>query len=224
MRNYDLVVFDLDGTLADTKQDLVDATNHTLGALGLKTHEADKVASFVGGGLKLLLQRALLAAGANGDDAALLDRAAQIFIPHYREHMLDATRPYPGTQEMLERLRQRDISMAIATNKPRVFTEGIVETLFPRLFDPIVACGDDAPRKPDPTCVSIARARWPAVDPARILFVGDSVVDIDTARAARVPVASCSWGFGARATLAEHGPDHLVDDMKQLGDAIVGAV
>lgn len=222
MRPYDLVVFDLDGTLADTKQDLVDATNHTLSAMGLKTHEAATVASFVGGGLRLLLQRALVAAGADPEDQKLLDHAREVFVPWYREHMLDATVPFPGTHEMLGRLHGEKIPMAIATNKPRVFTEGIVEALFPKAFDPIVACGDDAPRKPDPTCVSMARARWPAVAQNRILFVGDSLVDIDTARAAGVAVASCSWGFGERATLAARAPEHLVDTMDELARAALG--
>ncbi|HVO30750.1 MAG TPA: HAD-IA family hydrolase [bacterium] len=221
MTRFDLVIFDLDGTLADTKRDLADATNHTLAELKLPTHSSEKVASFVGGGLNLLLQRALSTAGADADDAALLEKARSIFVPWYRDHMLDATRPYPGTEEMIARLAGAGVRMAIATNKPRIFTAGIVDTLFPRRFTPVVACGDDAPRKPDPTCVDLCRKAHPDVPTERILFVGDSLVDIDTARNARVAVASCSWGFGEREALAERKPEILVDVMPELAKAVV---
>lgn len=214
MNRYDLVIFDLDGTLADTKQDLADATNQTMALMGLPKHAPEKVASFVGGGLTLLLQRAL--GPELGADPAVVEKAAAIFKPWYRDHMLDATRPYAGINEMLSALRASGVKMAIATNKPRMFTAGIVEKLFPGLFDPIVACADDAPRKPDPTCVALARARNPGIANDRILFVGDSVVDIETARAAGVHVLSCSWGYGERAALEQHRPDWLVDQVSSI--------
>src|SRR5262245_12310067 len=101
MRRYDLVVFDLDGTLADTRDDLVAAANHTLRALELPEHAPERVASFVGRGLRVLLARAL---GARSRDAELHARAIQIFTQRYRAHMLDSTRPYPGMLELLDRL------------------------------------------------------------------------------------------------------------------------
>lgn len=214
MKRYDLVIFDLDGTLADTKQDLADATNQTMTLMGLPKHAPNKVASFVGGGLTLLLQRAL--GPTLGADPATVEKAAEIFKPWYREHMLDATKPYSGIEEMLAALHASGVKMAVATNKPRMFTAGIVEKLFPGFFDPIVACADDAPRKPDPTCVTLARTRHPGIANDRILFAGDSVVDIETARAAGVHILSCSWGYGERADLAKLRPDWLVDQVSSI--------
>lgn len=222
MRRYDLVIFDLDGTLADTKADLAAATNHTLGELGLKRCDAATVASFVGGGLMLLLKRALANAGADAEDPALQEKARGIFVPFYRDHMLDATRPYAGTEEMLGTLASADVRMSIATNKPRVFTAGIVERLFGDTFDPVIACGDDAPRKPDPQCVTLCRARHPSVDSSRILFVGDSLVDVETARNAGVAVAACTWGFGERDALAERRPERMLDDVREIAAAVLG--
>ena len=220
---YDFVIFDLDGTLADTKADLAASTNYTLRKLGLPEHDPDTVASFVGGGLLLLLRRAL---GPMGDDPVLLEKAAEIFKPYYKNHMVDATRPYPGTMEMLQALRDAKVKMSVATNKPRMFTAGMVDTLFPGWFDPIIACGssanDDAPRKPDPTCVTKCRARHPAIDAARILFVGDSLVDIETARNGGLEVASCTWGYGSPAELEAAQPRWLVRDNEALRRVVLG--
>lgn len=223
MSRYDLVIFDLDGTLADTKRDIAGATNHTLRALGLPEHDVDTVAGFVGGGLMLLLRRAL---GSSAEDPALLERAAEVFRPYYREHLTDATRPYPGTKEMLDALRGAGVRMAIATNKPRMFTAPLVERVFPGLFDPVIACGaspdDDAPRKPDPACVARCRAAHPSIPAGRILFVGDSVVDIETGRNAGLDVAAVVWGYGARPDLESRAPRWLVDDNVTLAQVILG--
>ena len=223
MSAYQLVIFDLDGTLADTKRDLADATNHTLTTLGLPVHDVEKVASFVGGGLMLLLRRAL---GDRGEDAALLERAAEVFKPYYREHMLDATRPYPGTLAMLDALARAGVRMAVATNKPKLFTPGMIEGLFEGRFEPVIACGssaaDDAPRKPDPACVARCREVHAGVPADRILFVGDSLVDIDTAANAGLDVASVTWGYGVRDELAARSPRWLVDDNEALTRIVLG--
>ncbi len=219
MPRYELAIFDLDGTLADTKLDLAAATNHTLRELGFETFPADVIATFVGGGLTRLLARAL---GPRAEDPSLLEKARQVFVPYYREHMLDATRPYDGIDRMLSDLRNRSVRLAVATNKPRIFTAGIIDRLFGDVFDPVVACGDDAPRKPDPMCVEICRKRYPAVAAERILFVGDSVVDVETARAAVVDVASCTWGYGDRAALTAERPRWLVDDVAALRAVLLG--
>lgn len=220
-RRYDLVVFDLDGTLADTKKDLADAANFALESLGYPTHPVDHIRQLVGGGLVVLLQRAL--GPVHGADRDTVEKALKLFIPRYRDHMLDATRPYPGTVETLDRLAKGGVKLAIATNKSRMFTVGIVEALFPARFDPIVACGEDVPRKPDPLCVSRAMERNPGIPKGRILFVGDSIADVDTAAAAGVDVASCTWGFGEREELAARKPRWLLDAMPEVADVALGA-
>lgn len=223
MRRYDLAIFDLDGTLADTKVDLAGATNHTLTQLGLPTHDVEEVATFVGGGLKLLLKRAL---GPHGEDAAMLERALAIFRPYYKAHMTDATRPYPGTMKMLDALVQAGIHSAIATNKPRLFTGGLVAGVFGTRFDPVIACGsspdDDAPRKPDPTCVAMCRAKFPEIPAERVIFVGDSVVDIETSRNAGLEVVSVTWGYAAREKLLAQKPRWVAEDNGALEQILLG--
>lgn len=223
MRRYDLAIFDLDGTIADTKRDLADATNHTLAQLGLPAHDVEEVASFVGGGLKLLLQRAL---GPHGEDAVMLERALAVFRPYYKAHMTDATRPYPGTMAMLDAIAAAGVRSAIATNKPRLFTGGLVTEIFGTRFAPVIACGssadDDAPRKPDPACVAMCRAKFPEIATERVIFVGDSVVDIETSRNAGLEVISVTWGYAAREKLLAQKPRWVAEDNSELERVILG--
>lgn len=217
---YQLVIFDLDGTLADTKRDLAAATNFTMQKLGLPLHPPEKIASFVGGGLTVLLKRAL---GPDlSKDEALVERAAEFFKPRYREHMLDETRPYEGIAQVLDRLRDEGVHMSVATNKPRLFTAGIVEALFPGRFDPIIACADDAPRKPDPACVALCRAKYADVARERVLFVGDSVVDVETARNATIDALSVTWGFQPREQLLEAKPRWIRDRVPEILEVVLG--
>ena len=223
MRRYDLVIFDLDGTIADTKRDLADATNHTLAELGLPAHDVEEVASFVGGGLKLLLTRAL---GPHGSDPVMIERALAAFRPYYKAHMMDATRPYPGTMEMLDAITKAGLVSAIATNKPRLFTGGLVPGLFGDRFDPVIACGssadDDAPRKPDPTCVAMCRAKHPKIPTERVIFVGDSVVDYETAKNGGLDVVSVTWGYAPREKLLAQNPRWVADDNTALQRILLG--
>ena len=214
---WDLVLFDLDGTIADTKNDLASAANHTLTQLGLPTHPVEEIASYVGGGLRLLLQRAMGEAGA---DAERLERGYQILRAYYREHVTDTTQPYPGTMAMLDALAASGAKMGVVTNKPRMFTTPLMEHLFAKRFHPIIACGssadDDAPRKPDPTAVTLARKPHAAIPTERVVYVGDSAVDIDTARNAGLQVVSVTWGYAKREKLVAKSPDFLCDDNAAL--------
>lgn len=216
-RKFDLVLFDLDGTIADTKNDLAGAANHALVQLGLPTHPVAEIASYVGGGLRLLLQRAM---GPRGSDAELLERGYQILRAYYREHVYDTTQPYPGTIAMLDAVAAAGIRMGVVTNKPRMFTAPLMEHLFAKRFDPIIACGsspdDDAPRKPDPTCVALARKPHASIPAERVVYVGDSVVDIETAANAGLDVVSVTWGYAAREKLVARNPRWLVDDNASL--------
>lgn len=224
MRRYDLVIFDFDGTIADTKRDLADATNHTLSALGLPPHDVEEVASFVGGGLKLLLTRAL--GPVHGNDPAMIEKALAVFRPYYKAHMMDATRPYPGTMEMLDAITAAGLKQAIATNKPRLFTGDLVPGMFGTRFDPVIACGssadDDAPRKPDPTCIAMCRAKHPSIPTERVIFVGDSVVDFETARNGGLDVVSVTWGYAPREKLLAQKPRWVADDNAALQAILLG--
>jgi phosphoglycolate phosphatase len=218
MRRYDLVIFDLDGTLADTRADLVAAANHTMRALELPEHAPERVASFVGRGLRVLLARAL--GPRRMHDADLTARALQVFTQRYREHMLDATRPYPGMLEVLDQLGAAGVRLAVATNKPAAFTYPMVEVLFPGRFAAIIACADDVPVKPDPACVELCRAAGPTIPLERVLFVGDSDVDVETARNAKVDALAVTWGFQSRERLLAEGPRWIRDDVHQIADVV----
>ena len=220
MKRYDLLIFDLDGTLADTRADLVAAANHTMRELELPEHSPERVASFVGRGLRALLARAL---GPRPRGAELDARALQIFTVWYREHMLDSTRAYPGMLELLDRLGAAGVGLAVATNKPGAFTRPMVEALFPGRFAAVIACADDVPAKPDPACVERCRAAFPALPLERVLFVGDSDIDVETARNAKVDALAVTWGFQPRERLLAASPRWICADVAEIAE-IVGIV
>jgi phosphoglycolate phosphatase len=214
MRRYDLVIFDLDGTLADTRNDLVAAANHTLRTLELPEHSPERVASFVGRGAAVLLERAL--GTEHSRDAARTARALEIFTRWYREHMLDETRAYAGMLVAIDRLASAGVQLCVATNKPAHFTHAMVEALFPGRFGSIVACGAEVPAKPDPTCVEICLSEHPSIANERVLFVGDSDVDVETARNAGIDALAVTWGFQTRERLVDAGPRWIRDQVDEI--------
>ena len=204
-----LIVFDLDGTLVDPRDDLSASTNAALRGLGLPERSRDEVASFIGEGARRLIEKAL------EPRADLVDRALPLFFEHYGEHLLDRTRPYAGVPEML---RSLEAPLAVATNKPGKFARRILAGL--GLLDAFVAVlgGDDGPRKPDPALVDRLRALV-AAPAERTVLVGDSRTDVATARAARVELIAVAWGLGSleelRAAGAREG--EIVSSVAELG-------
>lgn len=201
-----LAVFDLDGTLVDSLEDLHASVDHALGALGLPRRTLEEVRGYVGEGARVLLERAV------APEAHLVDEALSLWRPHYEAHLLDRTRPYPGIPEVLAGASRR---LAVLTNKPGPMARRILDGLglLPRFFE--VVGGDEAPRKPDPAGLLgiVARAGAAARD---AVLVGDSLVDAETARAAGVPFVAVAWGLGARDRLAAAGPAALVDTAAEL--------
>lgn len=189
---YDLFVFDLDGTLADTRVDIASSVNHALRRRGLPPLEVGEVTRYVGEGARVLMERVLTALGSAGDvDAALRD-----FLSHYSEHCTETTVLYPGVAETLERLRGEGKKLAVLTNKPLAPTRSIARALGIEPFLDRIEGGDSAPRrKPDPSGLLGIRESL-RCEPSRTLLVGDSSVDIQTARAAGVAIALVRYGFG----------------------------
>jgi len=211
------VIFDLDGTLIDSQQDLVNSVNATRAWMGLPALEDHTVASYVGNGAPVLIRRAL------GDEASQedVDRGLQHFLAYYRDHMLDHTRLYPGVRESLDVLKERGLAMAVLTNKPVRFSQLLVEGLgladhFYRVYG-----GNSFPdkKKPDPIGIDTLRAEAGAEREAT-LMVGDSAVDVKTARNAGVLVAGVTFGFQPES-FAEDPPDLLIDRMEHLAAMIV---
>jgi phosphoglycolate phosphatase len=197
-----LAIFDLDGTLVDSLDDLHASVNHALAAVRLPLRSREEVHGFVGEGARRLVERAV----APRED--LLEPALAAWRAHYEVHCLDRTRAYPGLEALLERAT---CTLAVHTNKPGALARKILAGLglLPRFA--AVTGGDEAPRKPDPTGALALMARA-SVSPAETILVGDSGVDAATARAAGIAFVAVTWGFGSRAELAAAGAAAVVDD------------
>lgn len=203
---FDAVLFDLDGTLADTLDDIADAVNHALALHGLPIHPREKYRLLVGEGVDRLVERALPA-----DRRDLHDPLLAAIRDHYIEHMLDKTVPYEGVPEMLDALAARGIAMAVLSNKPSVATERIVDELFGRWsFAAVVGQTPDVPHKPDPGS-ALDIARRVGVPPERCLYLGDTSTDMETAVAAGMYPVGALWGFRDRDELVAHGARAVIE-------------
>jgi phosphoglycolate phosphatase len=212
---FELVAFDLDGTLADTGPDLAAALNHALVRLGRPEVPADSVRHLVGFGARALLRRGLAATGEASE--ALVEQGFPIFIDHYLDHICVGTRPYDGVEAALDGLRAQGIRLALCTNKPEALTFALLDALgWRQRFDALVGGDTLTVRKPDPAPLLDAIAR---AGGGRAAFVGDSIVDADTAKAAGIPFVAVSFGFSDRPVEAL-GADAVIDSYDALAEAL----
>jgi phosphoglycolate phosphatase len=212
----DLLIFDLDGTLIDSKRDLALSVNATRAHLGMGPLDIGKISSYVGNGAPVLIRRAL---GKQATDA-LVEEALEYFLEYYREHKLDYTRLYPGVKESLDRLRAAGKRLAVLTNKPVAPSRGIVDGLgVSGHFFQIYGGNSFIFKKPNPIGVEKLMAEA-GVDRGRTLMIGDSGVDVETARNAGVQACGVTYGF-APETLSNPAPDLLVDRMEELADWVL---
>ncbi|MBR4601843.1 MAG: HAD-IIIA family hydrolase [Prevotella sp.] len=205
------IVFDLDGTLLDTLADLAASTNYALRSCGMPEHSIDDVRRFVGNGVRMLMTRAVPA----GESNPRFDEAFSVFRQHYMQHCLDTTCPYPGIMDALARLKEKGMMLAIVSNKMQAATEELRQHFFSQYID--VAIGESAAirKKPAPDTVNEA-LRLLGISHDEAIYVGDSDVDIDTARAAMMPCASVLWGFRDRQFLLNHGATRLLSSPEEL--------
>jgi len=209
-RKVEALIFDLDGTLIDSKQDLVLSVNATLRGAGRAELPTELVASYVGSGAPVLIRRAL----GGSPDPAELQRALDYFLAYYEEHKLDHTAAYPGVPEALERLR--GCPMAVLTNKPVNISVRILQGLgLAGFFRPICGGNSFATKKPDPLGARTILAQL-GVDAGEAVMVGDSEVDVQTARNAGMISAIVNFGFGAHDRAA-YPADLYLD---RLGDLL----
>jgi phosphoglycolate phosphatase len=215
----DLLIFDLDGTLIDSRLDLAHAVNATRAHMGMTGLEFERVYSYVGNGAPVLIQRAL------GDQATELEveEALEFFLEYYREHALDYTRLYPGVKESLERLEAAGKHMAVLTNKPVRMSKAIVEGLgVAGHFFEVYGGNSFDFKKPHPIGVETLM-REAGVNRAQTVMVGDSAVDVNTAINAGVRSCGVTYGFQPE-TLKEPKPDVLVDRMEQFVEWVLGKI
>lgn len=200
------ILFDLDGTLANTLEALAGAANHVLETAGLPTHPLDAYRQFVGNGAKVLMERA-----AGRSDDMLLAR----FVTEYDRRCLEDTPPYDGVPETLDYLQENGIRFAVVTNKPHEQAVKLVRHLFGDRFDAVFGNQPDYGRKPDPQSTHLAMQSL-GVTVAECVFVGDSDVDVKTAHAAGLPCIGCCFGFRGEEELRAAGADDLVYSFADL--------
>ena len=200
-----LIIFDLDGTLINTIDDLGQACNHALSACGYPTHKIEDYPRLVGNGINRLIERALPEEYRN--EATVL-RLREYFVPYYDTHNCDLTRPYDGIPELLKALKAAGHTLAVASNKYQAATEKIVAQLFPDTFDVVLGERDGVARKPHPQIVYDILSD--KSDKSETLYIGDSLVDAETAQAAGVKLILCTWGFCTEEQLATANPDYMV--------------
>ncbi len=217
MRKYDFAIFDLDGTILYTLEDLKNSLNHALRSHGYPERTLEEVRRFVGNGVRKLVERGAPA----GTDSAELDRLYETFHEHYRAHDLDNTRPYEGVPELMARLKATEVRLAVVSNKVDYGVKALCARFYPGLFDVAVGETPEVAKKPAPDMVFKAMAALGA-DPARAVYIGDSEVDIQTARNAGLDEIIVTWGFRSHEELAPYGPKATAADPEALYKAIVG--
>lgn len=214
---FDLLIFDLDGTLIDSKLDLAHAVNATRTHMGMTTLDHERVYSYVGNGAPLLIRRAM------GEQASepQVQEALEFFLEYYREHYLDYTTLYPGVLESLDRLRAAGKRMAVLTNKPMRISRAIVDGLHVGgHFFQVYGGNSFDLKKPNPIGIETL-VREADVTLAETLMIGDSSVDIQTARNAGIASCGVTYGFQPE-TLADPAPDKLVDRMEEMVAWVLG--
>lgn len=213
---YSTIIFDLDGTLLNTLNDLAASTNYALRQSGMPERTIEEVRRFVGNGVRKLIERAV----PEGEDNPLFEETFATFKHHYLEHNMDTTCPYEGVGEMLRQLRQQGKRLAVVSNKFCTATEELVAHFFPEIE---VAIGENEAggikKKPAPDTVMEALRRL-GVDKTGAVYVGDSDVDLMTARNSGLPCISVLWGFRDKEFLLQHGATTFIEKPEELSSVV----
>lgn len=212
---FDTAVFDLDGTVLNTLDDLADSVNHTMQAYSFPVRTRDEVRRFVGNGVPLLIERAVPA----GTDPEIRARCLADFKAHYEKNMYNKTGPYPGIPEMLAALRARGVKMAIVSNKFDAAVKGLCRRFYGEYIQVAIGESPNVRKKPAPDSVFTALRELGSA-PERALYIGDSDVDVQTAKNAGLTSVAVTWGFRDRNLLKREGAQYIIDSPNQLLDII----
>lgn len=216
-----LVIFDLDGTLLNTIEDLGQAANYALERNGFATHSMASYPYFVGNGVRRLMTRVL---PEDARDDETLDRVLGDFMEYYDEHCVDFTKPYSGIPELLQDLRDSGVEMAVASNKYQKAVDKIIPHYFPDInFIAVEGHREGVNVKPDPSVVFAILAKAGAAK-ADTLYVGDSGVDMETARRACIDAVGVTWGFRSKKELVEYNADVIVGNPVDILDVVENGI
>jgi len=212
---YDTVIYDLDGTLLNTLGDLAAAVNHAMRVYGYPQHSEEVVCHMVGNGMEKLIRRAM----PEGEEG--FEEVLRTFKAYYADHSDDLTCAYPGVEEVLDALFRAGVKQAIVSNKGDPFVKELNEKYFSRWVSQAVGEQEGVRRKPYPDSVHKIMNEWNC-DPARVLYVGDSEVDVETAKNAGVDCAAVTWGFRSQDVLRAAGAETLIHQPQELVDIVLG--
>ena len=214
-----LIIFDLDGTLLDTREDIANACNYALRMCGCPERRLDEYNMLVGRGIYNLFRGALPEEKRTEE---MVMEMKNHFVPYYNKHIDDCTRPYPGIIDMLDTLSDRGISFAIASNKYQEGTEALVAKYFGKYgFVRILGQREGKPIKPDPEIVKEAMSAAPDVTVEDTVYCGDSDVDMQTGLNAGVRTIGVTWGFRTREELSAYNPWLLVENPAEIAEALI---
>ena len=216
---FKVAIFDLDGTLLNTLDDLANACNYALNKFSFPTHNVEEYKKFIGNGIYKLVERAL---PNNKKDKETVEKVLKTFSDYYNEHMIDMTKPYDGIVDILDELRAKGIKLAVVSNKKHEFTIEIVKKYFGDRFDIVFGHRENYKEKPDPTSVLEVIEKLNILK-SECIYIGDSNVDILTAKNAGVKSVGVSWGFRDREELANEGANYLADNNIELLNIILNS-
>ena len=216
MKKYELVIFDLDGTILDTLDDLTDSVNYALEKHGYPLRTKEEIRTFVGDGLLMLVRRAI----APEMDETIIQTVLAEQKAYYKEHCADKTNPYEGIMELLEDLKTTGYKLAVVSNKADYAVQILCEQYFPGLFHMAVGEKENVRKKPAPDSVNAVLEKL-QTDRADAVYIGDSEVDIETAKNAGLDAVLVTWGFRDAEFLQERGAKTLVNTAKELKSALI---
>lgn len=213
---YQLAIFDLDGTLLDTLDDLADSVNFALESKGYPQRSREEVRRFVGNGIRKLVERAVPAQ----TDCSDVDEVFACFVSRYKEHCADKTKPYDGVLELLRQLKEYGVKTAVVSNKADDAVKALCNQYFPGLLCEAIGERAGIARKPAPDTVQEV-LRLLGTDKAQAVYIGDSEVDVETAKNADMDCIAVDWGFRDADVLRGAGAETMVSDIKQLKDVLL---
>lgn len=214
-----LVIFDLDGTLLDTVGDLAAACNHALDMCGCPPHTSEEYKLLIGGGIRKLFWGALPEDKRTDE---MIEKMRSYFLPHYKTHIADLTRPYEGIEEMLDILTEAGVEIAIASNKFQSGTETLANQLLGKYkFLKVLGQREGCPTKPDPQIIREVMDEMPDLKPEEVIYCGDSDVDMITGLNAGVRTIGVCWGFRGRAELESCNPWLVVETPSEITEAVL---